>query len=46
MLDAVSVNCSSCKEWRVGRCLLADAVPPADVQAIGCEQWIWDEVPF
>ena len=46
MLDAVNVSCSSCKEWKVGRCLLADEVPPTAVQSVGCEQWIWDEVPF
>jgi hypothetical protein len=46
MLDAINVNCSSCREWKKGRCTLADEVPPAAVQAVGCEQWIWDEVPW
>ena len=42
----VKRSCSDCRMWRGGVCDAAQAVPPADVQASGCELWEWDECPF
>ena len=39
-------SCGSCEHWRGDRCSLANAVPPSQVQAEGCESWVFDEVPF
>lgn len=45
-LSAITVRCSTCKSWRVGRCAEFDSVPPEEVQIVGCEAWRWDQVPF
>lgn len=39
-------SCETCEHWERGRCRLANAVPPAEVQAVGCEMWKFDGVPF
>lgn len=44
-LDAVTVACATCAHWD-DRCVLADAVPPAEVQREGCDEWELDGVPF
>lgn len=50
-LDAINVKCATCLQWtgtvqRTMRCAKFDAVPPVDVQAAGCDEWTFDEVPF
>lgn len=50
-LNAIKINCDSCVHWkpcsRVDRgCELADATPPPEVQAVGCDEWAHDPVPF
>lgn len=39
-------SCGTCEHWLAGKCSLAAAVPPADVQAEGCELWKLTECPF
>lgn len=45
-LEAVTVTCRSCSSWSNERCVRYQAVPPKDVQQVGCESWAWDGVPF
>lgn len=46
--SALPRACWTCDHWRSeGKtCALADATPPADVQATGCDGWADVEVPF
>jgi hypothetical protein len=42
-------GCTGCTHWRHGknaRCGKWDAVPPAEVQAVGCDYWRYDDIPF
>ncbi len=42
-------GCSGCTHWRNGgnaKCSKWDAVPPEEVQAVGCEDWRYDDIPF
>ncbi len=41
----VQRSCGSCEHWD-GRCRLAGAVPPSEVQAEGCEAWVLTQAPF
>lgn len=45
-LEAIVPKCASCKHYEGVHCMEFNAVPPPDVQAIGCEAWQWDSVPF
>lgn len=42
----VSRSCSDCEHWGPVGCALAGAVPPLDVQSVGCELWKWSGCPF
>jgi hypothetical protein len=37
--------CRLCDYWQSDACSRWGAVPPADVQAAGCDEWV-DEIPF
>lgn len=40
-------KCDNCEHLYVNRrCALFDEVPPSEVQAVGCESWQHDGIPF
>lgn len=40
-------SCKDCANFDQGGCKLADGItPPPEVQAVGCDSWKWDEIPF
>jgi hypothetical protein len=46
-LQAIPVRCTSCQHCTRDRwCDKFKAAPPDDVRAIGCEDWVYDEIPF
>jgi hypothetical protein len=46
-LERIEVKCRTCQHFGDGKtCNRFDAIPPAEVQAAGCEEWVYDEVPF
>lgn len=45
-VEEIKVQCASCLHWERGTCTKYNATPPADVQASGCDEWHWDDVPF
>ena len=39
--------CRACQKWDGSGCALAQGItPPPDVQATGCPEWTWDQIPF
>ena len=46
-LQSINTGCRGCMHFGQGGCRLADGqTPPADVLEKGCNEWVWDEVPF
>ena len=46
-LESITTHCPSCKYFGVrGMCDKWGAQVPADVQPVGCADWIYDEIPF
>lgn len=45
-LEAVTVSCGSCQRFEDGQCREFGAVPPVEVQRVGCDSWLFDGVPF
>jgi hypothetical protein len=46
-LQSIKINCKSCEYGaHDGHCAKFDAKPPAEVQAAGCDDWTWDQIPF
>lgn len=42
-----SPKCENCEHHnRISICSLFDEVPPAEIQAAGCDEWVYDGVPF
>lgn len=41
-----SACCQSCNHWTRAQCKKFEAVPPADVQRTGCDDYEFDEIPF
>lgn len=39
-------KCSDCQDFQQGVCAKYNAEPPAEVQATGCDEWNWDQIPF
>lgn len=46
MLESIKINCGNCKHFHSAKCYKFDAVPPAEVQAIGCDEYEHDGIPF
>lgn len=47
VLEANEPKCKNCERFGAGNmCHKWKAVPPDDVQAVGCPEWILEEVPF
>lgn len=40
------VKCGSCESFKDGWCSKFEANPPHEVVSVGCEEWIWDGIPF
>jgi hypothetical protein len=45
-LSAITVSCRTCEQFSGVRCLKYDSIPPAEVVAVGCDEWEFDGVPF
>ena len=46
-LEELPRPCQTCDNFEYGKCVLADAAPPEEVQEVGCEKWKEkDEIPF
>ena len=46
-LENIKIGCGSCEHGSTsGWCNKFNAAPPADVQAVGCDEWKYDEIPF
>lgn len=39
------VKCGTCEHWK-DSCGKFGEAPPVEVQAVGCDAWEWDGVPF
>jgi hypothetical protein len=47
LLEAIKPGCEGCEYGsRKGWCEKHQATPPAEVQAMGCDDWSYDEIPF
>lgn len=44
-LDAVKVECRTCGAW-VGSTCAKYGPPPAEVVPVGCDEWVFDWIPF
>lgn len=46
-LEAIKPNCNTCNFGsRSNWCDKFQAVPPADVTPVGCDDWLFDQIPF
>jgi hypothetical protein len=49
-LESIPVGCSTCKNYstadRAPRCEKFNAHPPPEVIRDGCDEWVYDEIPF
>lgn len=46
-LESIPVHCNSCQYGaNAGHCSKFGARPPADVQVVGCDEWVYDGIPF
>lgn len=46
-LEAIKISCMTCEHGQTGGwCNKFQAAPPSDVQAVGCEDWTYDGIPF
>lgn len=41
-----AMSCGNCDHWGAGRCGKWNVTPPSDVQKIGCEDYVYDQIPF
>lgn len=39
-------SCGECINYSEKVCRLAGIAPPSDVQATGCPEYEWDDIPF
>lgn len=45
-LESILVACTTCDNWRNGKCSKWDAAPPPEVVQHGCDDWHYDFIPF
>lgn len=46
-LEAIKISCGTCEHGANGGwCQRFQAAPPEDVQAVGCDDYVYDCVPF
>ena len=46
-LKSIKPTCSNCLNYAQGpHCNRFDAAPPAHILSAGCEDWVYDEIPF
>jgi hypothetical protein len=39
-------SCKDCEHYSMPECMKHNAKPPPDVVATGCDDWIYDCIPF
>jgi len=47
-LESIGPRCKSCEHFVAakGHCKRWNSPVPGDVQATGCEEWLYDNIPF
>lgn len=48
-LQTLRVCCAQCEHYELGGknvCLKFNAAPPAEVAAVGCDEWVLFDIPF
>jgi hypothetical protein len=46
-LESINTGCQKCINFDRGGCRMASGhTPPQDILETGCNEWVWDEVPF
>lgn len=46
-LESINTGCQKCINFDRGGCRMASGhTPPNDILEKGCNEWVWDEVPF
>ncbi len=48
-LDSIHTGCGSCQHYGgrgIGCKLAGGQEPPDDVLPVGCDSWLWDQIPF
>ena len=49
LLQKIDQGCSGCdysEHRRDGTCRKWNQTVPVDVRKVGCNEWVWDEIPF
>ena len=47
VLESIQITCRTCEHGASGGwCSKFEAAPPAEVQAVGCDSWSHDLIPF
>ena len=48
-LEEIKTGCKTCQKFNhdtTSICKLYDEVVPPEIITVGCEEWIFDEIPF
>lgn len=45
-LESISVSCHTCESYSMPECLRYESSPPPDVVKQGCDEWVYDAIPF
>ena len=46
-LESINTGCQKCINFDRGGCRMASGhTPPQEILEKGCDEWVWDEVPF
>lgn len=46
-LESINTGCQKCINFDRGGCRMASGhTPPQEILEAGCNEWVWDEVPF
>lgn len=39
-------RCGNCEHYDFGMCTKYDAAPPEADKQPGCDEWVWEQIPF
>lgn len=45
-LERIKVGCRSCEHYAMPECVKFQSSPPPDIVQQGCDEWIYDHIPF
>lgn len=46
LLESCRPSCKSCDHWRAVVCGVYQEAPPPHIQEEGCDNWVWNDIPF